>query len=569
MAQYRIALLIIFFFSFVPQAFAESEHILSFDSDIIISRDATVRVVETITYDFGGSPAHGIFRTIPVVYSNADGKRYQAEFTLSAVTDEAGAGYPFSAVPDGDNKSIKIGDPAKTITGEHTYVISYLMKGPVQYYADHDELYWNVTGNDWDVPIDTVHAQVTVEGLGDAGGELKGVCYEGEIGSVNQQCSIENAKSSVSFRTESLGAGEGVTIAVSFPKGIVDTYQMQEVTAFGLSLLQQILLGIAIFLLYLVLPIAAIIWWYRNGRDPKIDPTIVRGFDPPKTKNRRAMTPMEVGALVDESIDPRDISAEIVNLAIKKYIHIKEHDRKFLGFVKGDIEFMRGEAFSADPALAKLTAHERAIVKALNLDTAASVLVKDLKKTFPEKLEKLQDDVYTSMVSEGVFPENPKKRRNICIALGFVGLFTGNVLLSIVLFVLSKNIGRRTQFGAEAKRYGMGLKEFLGSQERQLTFQEEKYFLFEKLLPYAIVFGVATVWAKRFEGMTKYRPDWYESAGHDTFTPALLVNNLNHNLSSIQQSYSMTSSTSSSGFSSGFGGGSSGGGFSGGGGGSW
>ena len=126
---------------------------------------------------------------------------------------------------------------------------------------------------------------------------------------------------------------------------------------------------------------------------------------------------------------------------------------------------------------------------------------------------------------------------------------------------------RRTLAGAEAKRYALGLKEFLVSQERELEFQEENYFLFEKLLPYAIVFGVAKIWAGKFAHITKYQPDWYQSSGGRVFTPMVLTNRLEKNLASMQASYTPT--RSSSGFSSGFSGGSSGGGFGGGGGGSW
>ena len=131
-------------------------------------------------------------------------------------------------------------------------------------------------------------------------------------------------------------------------------------------------------------------------------------------------------------------------------------------------------------------------------------------------------------------------------------------------------MSRRTLYGAQVKHKGMGLKKFLSGQERQLEFQEKQFFLFEKLLPYAIVFGVAKVWAKRFEGMTSYRPEWYESEAGGVFTPIVFTSILSHNLSTIQSSYVATPTTSSSGFSSGFGGGGfSGGGFGGGGGGSW
>jgi hypothetical protein len=273
---------------------------------------------------------------------------------------------------------------------------------------------------------------------------------------------------------------------------------------------------------------------------------------------------MELGALVDEKIDPRDISAEIVNLAIKKYITIIEHPGKWKGFLeKESFEFKRGPTFAKDPTLANLTKHEQAIFRALTLDTAESAKLKDIKGSFIKGLKSLKDDLYEDMVKDGYFPSNPAKVRNRFMILGFVSAMMFNILTTIICFAFASVMTKRTKYGAEMKRYGMGMREFLEGQKRQLEFQEEHYYLFEKLLPYAIVFGSAKVWAKRFAHMTHYTPEWYESTAGNDFIPLVFVNRLHNNLSTIQSSYTATKSSS------GFSGGSVGGGFGGGGGGSW
>lgn len=545
---------------------ASAESIYSFDSSISISKNASVHVTETITYDFGNEQRHGIFRKIPTVKTNADGKRFRSSLTVTSVTLN-GSNVSFDTSKTAEGIDIKIGDPDTTITGVNTYTVSYDITGPVQYFSDHDELYWNVTGNGWDVPMYEVSSHITIQG---AGSELlKGACMTGVEGSTSSDCTVVVEPDVVSFATSRpLYEGEGLTIVASFPKGIVDGIEQKPVTNV-LSLLTNPWVQAALFLGYVVLPFCLFVFWWKYGRDPVVDKMVVRTFDPPAHTDGTTMSPVEVGVLVDEVVNPRDISAEIVHLAIKKYIHIKEHPKKLAGFLGGHIEFSRGTALEKNTGLKGLSSHEQRIIKALTLHKSESVKLDDIKQSFATDIQSFQQNVYKEMVGKGMFPRNPQTVRMWWAAGGFVALFTLNILLAAVLFVLSRIMPKKTLAGAEARRQGLGLKSFLESQERQLAFQEKEIFLFEKLLPYAIVFGVAKIWAKRFEHLTTYQPDWYESGSSHSLTSYALVNSLNNNLSTIQSSYVATSTSSSSGFSSGFSGGSSGGGFGGGGGGSW
>ena len=130
-----------------------SEHIQNFATSIKINKDGTIDVKETIVYDFDGLSRHGIYRDIPYVKTNKEGKKLMMDFSDISVTDETGDSYQFSRIWEDQTLRLKIGDPDRTITGIHTYVISYRVAGALTYFSDHDELYWNVTGDDWPVPI--------------------------------------------------------------------------------------------------------------------------------------------------------------------------------------------------------------------------------------------------------------------------------------------------------------------------------------------------------------------------------------------------------------------------------
>ncbi|MCX6794086.1 MAG: DUF2207 domain-containing protein, partial [Candidatus Gottesmanbacteria bacterium] len=123
----KIFIFILSLFCFVVPAVVRAqsaEHIQSYGIDITIRKDGSIHVTERIEYFFD-SPRHGIFRNIPVVKTNENGKKYVMTLGDISVLDEQGGGYQFSRSRDGDNEVLKIGDADKTITGTHWYVISY------------------------------------------------------------------------------------------------------------------------------------------------------------------------------------------------------------------------------------------------------------------------------------------------------------------------------------------------------------------------------------------------------------------------------------------------------------
>src|SRR3989338_141132 len=215
----------LFILLLVPFVFAVSvqavEQIRNFDSKISINKDGTINVEERIAYDFGFQSKHGIYRNIPYIKTNKEGKKLKLEFSAFSVADETGKKYLYSkSVADG-KINFKIGDPDRTITGLHTYVINYKVSGALTYFSDHYELYWNTTGNEWIVPIASYTSQVFLP-VGTGQNDIKAICYTGSIGSTEQNCLSVVKDNFVEFKSsKDLNSSEGLTIAVSFPKGAV------------------------------------------------------------------------------------------------------------------------------------------------------------------------------------------------------------------------------------------------------------------------------------------------------------------------------------------------------------
>ena len=545
------------------------EHIKSFQSEITINKDGTIDVKETIVYDFSTLNKHGIYRDIPFIKTNQDGKKFELQLNNVSVTDENGRSYKFvKSWIDEKILRLKIGDANRLITGIHDYIISYKVSGALTYFSDHDELYWNVTGNEWTVPIAVLTSEVRIPN-GIKKEDIKTNCFTGVIGSKESLCSIipslnDRAKMVIKSN-ESLASGEGLTFVVSFPKNIVAVLEPKEFVSFWDTWVGKLLIGLMglIGLIwYVFLPFYIIYRWIRYGRDPKGTVGVTTAwFDPPKTQDqRRFLTPGEVGTLGDETVDMKDISASIVDLARRGYLIIDE--RK-----KGDFYLIKSK--NVDSSL--LTYEKTILTKFFSGNE--EIRIKDEK--LASEVEQIKNEMYEQVVEDKLFDKNPQTTRTIYYVIAGIALFTGNFFLAIVAFLFGRVMPRKTVFGAEAKNVAFSLKNFLTSQKRQLEFQV-KYAddlpagrqVFERLLPFAVAFGVEKIWAKRFESLNITQPSWYHSYSSNNFNSYLLVNSLNSSFRSI--STAATPTRSSSGFSSGFsGGGFSGGGGGGGGGGSW
>ncbi len=545
------------FFLLVKPSFAQisGEHIKSFDSNININKDGSIGVKETIFYDFSNLKKHGIYRTIPYTKVDKNGKTYALLFLNFSVNDENGKSYKFQKITSDDTITLKIGDPNRTITGLHAYVISYNVRGALGYFDNHDELFWNATGTDWNIPIAKTTTVVSLPEVIKQE-NLQSTCFTGSYGSKESNCTIAQNGNIISFSTNnSFNPHEGISIVIGFPKGIVATLLPQEKIPFFNTVLGKItlvLIIVGLSLWYVILPIFLVFLWYKYGRDPYVGKAVRAWYDPPKTKTGRGLTPAETGGLVDETVDNRDVFATIIDLARRGYLTINEKK-------KNDFTLLKQKSFTNDK---NLQIHEADLLSAI-FGNSESVKIKD--KNLYQDIVKIKANLYKTMVSEGFFRHNPQTIRTCFYVLSVIGLFTGNFILFFISLIFGRIMPRKTLFGAQQATVGKGLKNFLSSQERQLKFQADKQMFFEKLLPYAVAFGVEKIWAKRFEKFDLKQPDWYHGYPGSTFNSVVFANSLNSSYSTFSSASHPPASTSS-----GFGGGGfSGGGGGGGGGGSW
>ncbi len=550
-----LSLLFLFsFFSFFPHPIF-AEQIQEFNATYVVNKDGTVDVTESIVYDFEGAERHGIFRTIPLERKNDEGKRFVSGMSNVAVVDEQDRPYSFTQSNADNTVTLKIGDANRTITGVHTYTLLYRLTGAITYFSDHDELYWNITGTDWQVSMQKAVATVHLPDVSAA--DIKTICYTGAVGSTAQNCTSNVLDASV-ITSASLAPYEGLTVGVRFPKNVVAIIEPTAVVNFSDTLFGKIFL-ICIFLAglfwYAGLPLAIIFWWWKRGRDPKGPVGAATAwFSPPTGENHRPLVPAETGTLVDERADFQDITATIIDFARRGYLHIVEKKKDSFVLVKQ-------KDFTGDPDILPF---EAVLLSGL-FEKGDTFEIEG--SNFVSVLEETKKELYRQVVKEGFFDSNPQTTRTLFTVLAIFGLASGNIPLAFAAFIFGHAMPRKTLAGVEAANVAKALKNFLTSQKRYLRFQAEKQTLFEKLLPYAIAFGVEEIWAGRFKDMKLATPVWYEGYS-GRFTSTNFVHHLNTSFTS-SVSASATPTRSSSGFSSGFSGGSSGGGGGGGGGGSW
>lgn len=542
--------------------FSGTEHIGAYNVAISIRPDGKADVGEVIEYDFASYERHGIFRDFIYTKTNDAGKKYAIDVSDVTITDGESIQYPFAQSTEGDIIRWKIGDPNKTITGSHTYQINYIASGTLTYFPNHDELYWNAIGNNWDVPIAKASALVTIPPGKVDPADIHVDCFTGISGSTEKNCTVAivDAQRVKVVTTKALQPNEGLTVVVGFPKGLAAVLEPRELVPFFDTLTGKIvliILAVGAFFWYIVSPIVVIRKWLTGGRDPKSAMgEVAAWFSPPQNKHHRALTPAETGTLIDERADLRDIYASIVDLARRGYLKIIETQKNNFDLAK--MKDWEGQhdlrAFEIELLNGIFSGGDTVSVKAL-----------DLTKT----LEKVKTMLYESLVAEKFFPSNPNTLRGWYIALAVLSFIIFNPVLLLVSLIFGQHMPRKTLFGAEQAAVARSLKNFLTSQDKQLAFQAKNQIMFEKLLAFAVAFGVEEIWAGRFKGLGIKNPDWYQSSTGTRFNSMVFAHSLGSGMSrSFATSIAAHSSTGhSSGFSSG--GGSSGGGGGGGGGGSW
>ncbi len=550
---------------------AADERILSFHSDIMVKQDGWIEVTETIRVRAEGQQIRrGIYRDFPTDYEDALGNEYHVRFTPLAVlrNDRVES---FNSQGMGNGVRTYFGSADRFIdTGEHTYTFRYEVNRIIGFFDDKDELYWNVTGSEWNFPIDKASATVSFEfDVPPDGFSLYG--YTGPQDSKGQDylATIDAADRPSFETTRTLGVYEGLTISVAWPKGFVDEpgglQKVGWLLADNLNLLIAVAGLMAMFSYYIPT-------WRNFGKDPEPGVIFAR-YEPPK-----GFSPASLRYVEKMYYDDASLTAAVVSLAVKGYLRITEYDdeHSLLRVDPGDNPaplatgerelhdalFEDGDIVILDDKYHELiggarSAHERS-------------LKRDYKGRYFRTNGLLNLPALFIGISSSLFALKVAPGPTFLVIVSIV-------VMALVLVVFAIIMRRPTGLGRRLLDEVSGFREYMEIAEKdEMNLRnppDKTPKLFEKYLPFALALGVEQQWAERFAAVfrglkgpngTDYHPAWYNGSW-DSFNLSSNTANLASGLGSAISS-SVTPPGSSSG---GGGGGSSGGGGGGGGGGGW
>jgi uncharacterized membrane protein len=481
MKTFRSLLFILVTFLLVPSlAHAEYFDIPKYKSDIVLDANGTFEVTENINVLFT-EPRHGIYRDI-----DTQGLTIEVQ----NVKDENGQDWNYALEPFGEGTRVKIGEANTLVDGMQVYRINYLVRKGIGFFNDHDELYWNVTGNAWPVQIKAAETSIKLPDSVKGSEGLKFICYTGAYMSSEQDCKYvyDENLNTVTFTANSLlPEYSGMTVAVWMPVGtfkkpstlevktvpanssvwlngnyacdtdctrddLVPGEYNVEVTKFGYTTPenQKIVLAegvsqlasfdlkiawwyslmkILLAVLGFAIAFEPIITFYRKGRDPRGRGTIVPQYEAPDE-----LSPAEMGTLYDEKADIKDIIAAIIDLCVRGYLTIKVLPKaEGLIFKQDDYELQKTD--KPKPGDKGLSKFETKLLDAI-FSSAKTKKISDLKNKFYTHLPDLTSELYDGLVDKGYFPKNPNSTRGLYLVKGIVFIFISFWVIPFLIFLV-------------------------------------------------------------------------------------------------------------------------------------
>jgi len=557
-----------FCLALIAPAFAREWHIVNFVDNITVAQDGSMTVREHLVVDFEGS-FHGVYRDITIEYPGPHGSNYTLLLKVTSVTDGQGQTLKYDSSVQNGNRRLKIYIP-DAVNTRRVVEISYTIKNGVRWFDDHDELYFNVTGNDWPVPIDAA-AAILVFPPG-AARDLRAQAFTGVYGSRAQDATVSVNGNVVRVQSNGpLSMREGLTADVYLSKGVLT--EPSKLT-FALWFLRSNIV--------VLLPLWALIvmfaFWWTKGRDPKPETSVAPMYEPPKD-----MTPAEVGSLLEDSVHPRDITSTLVDLAVKGYLKIEETESKALLFSHRDYTF---HSLKTEADWKALAAHEQVMLNHLFPAGETQIRLSELRNKFYSAIPTIKSDILAELKSKGMYTVDPDSAHTYVVAgvvltalpfailqllgwasvLDSIGLLIAAGLIALIIVVLFARImPAKSLKGVQTKVEILGLQEFITRVDAD-RLRRMPPDTFEKILPYAMALGIENRWGKAFEGIVQNPPNWYVGpTPYVGFNPIFFAGSMHAMATDAHQAFVAAPRASSTG--SGFGGGGfgGGGGFSGGG----
>ena len=555
-------------------AHGQTERINSFHADINVAPDGRITVTEEIDIHAEGREfKRGIVRRLPLRFTDRNGREQRVEYELVSV-EVFGAPSPHHTKTEGGELALYVGSEGNFLQpGDYPYRITYTTKGQLGFFDDFDEIHWNVNGNGWAFPVDSISALVHLP----TNAEVKQLaCYTGVMGSTETACEgLVVDPHTVRFNGRAMDLYEGLTVAVGFQKGVVAPpppptfFERYAVPLVG---------GVITLLLLLYY----FLTWSRHGRDPD-RPTVIPLFEPPDH-----LSPASVAMVMNGSYSNDQITPAMIDLAVKGHIRIEgTKENVLLGIFKKQVYTIE--------KLRKGSGLPKEEQELLNRMFGAGQERYIIDGTYDPRVQTLASEFRGTLRGQwhGFLNEGNNLRfwwipiLTVCVCiialivmhnsyLGdydvlFIAAFMG---ANVILFLLYQYLIKRPSEAKQALRARLlGFKMYLNAaEEKQLqhfnppTMTPE---VFERFLPYAIAFGVEEVWGDRFQDLISravvdpnYRSGWYSG-------PIMHYGSFSRSMSSSFSSSVQSGSTPPSKSGGSGGGGFSGGGGGGGGGGGW
>jgi len=554
-------------------------YIKDFQSDIVVNKDSSLDITEKIVADCGDlTDKHGIFRILPTYYQKTASEKVYTPITLKSITDFDGNQISYSSSRSSGSLTWKIGDASKTVHGENNYKIIYHVENAMRFgNKKFDEFYWNLNGNFWQIETDhflaTVHFPVeplskTID------------LYSGSFGEKDQGLAsyswIDNKTLTVESK-QTLLAGEGITVSATFAKDFFVPYAPTFFEKYGQ-------------LLWLLLPLLTYYFclrlWRKYGRDPKLHKAEMVQYQPPED-----IGPVESAMLLtNSSFSNNFISAGIINLAVKGVIKIKEIPKKgIFGQKDFEITFLKDNLEETKT----LSATEVTLATELKKHARGNVLkINSIKNKFYTSIPQIVQSGKDFLFQKKYLSEKSFRKRTIMIvlwvfsiiatigvsiflvtqyfmtvnfAMAIIALILNDIVLLIFVFLMPS----QTVAGAEKIWEIKGFKLFMTKAEKYRAPFHEKEGLFEKYLPYAMIFGVTKMWVENMKKIygenyfNTYHPIWYYGyvGNFDADTFSSSITDLSNSMASTLASSPSSSGSGGGGFSGGGGGGGGGGGW--------
>ncbi|WP_233510950.1 DUF2207 domain-containing protein [Actinomadura craniellae] len=504
---------------------AAEDRVLKDDVALTVRPDGVTHARETIVYEFhGGRGFTRAFQT-RIRHSDTQDRVFRVENVRASSQD--GGPTAVTTEIDGDRTLVRLTGP-RPLNGSRTVVLEYDVRGVISPMGSTEELRWTVVG-DWSVPV--LGARATVQGSA----AIRNVnCFAGMPGTLIgcSQSFTNHTRIQGEFTQQNMLPGDHFTIAAGFPAGMTGAGPLYEQrrtlsTAFSVN---PVTGGALLALLVLLVGGFGVLYLLR-GRDARVvgkkaaegdRPAGESGFEPPD-----GVRPGQIGTLIDEQADVIDVTATVVDLAVRGYLLIEEEDRattKRLDWTLRKLDRRHND----------LLPYEQTLLDAL-FEGRDAVRLAELGGTFARQLARVRGAMYEDVVTQGWFARRPDSVRTrwttagmVLAGLGVVGtvglaLFTDLALVGLAVIIggAALTFGgpympAKTARGSTVLAHTIGFRSYLSrGQAPEGVASEQRIALFSRYLPYAVVFDMVGPWAKTVEdaGVRAEGADnlyWYE-----------------------------------------------------------